>query len=108
MQIYSQETMSSSRARTTSPLEFPLQLSGLRTQHSIHENTSSIPGLAQWVKDLVLYKYGSDLSLLWLQCRPAAAALILPLAQEFPYATGEALKRKKKKNLEAFLINLRS
>ena len=26
--------------------------------------------------------------------KPAAAALILPLAQELPYATGEAIKRK--------------
>ena len=39
----------------------------------------------------------SDLVLLWLWCRPAAVALIEPLAWEFPYASGTALKRKKKK-----------
>ena len=31
---------------------------------------------------------------LWLWCRPAAAALIWPLAWELPYATGAALKNK--------------
>ena len=35
--------------------------------------------------------------LLWLWCRPATAALIQPIVWEFPYAAGEALKRKKKK-----------
>jgi len=35
--------------------------------------------------------------LLWLWCRPAAAALIRPIAWELPYAAGVALKRKKKK-----------
>ena len=34
--------------------------------------------------------------LLWLWYRLAAAAPVLPLAWEFPYATGAALKRKKK------------
>ena len=35
-------------------LEFPLQLGGLRGLHSVYENVGSIPGLAQWVKDLAL------------------------------------------------------
>ena len=35
---------------------------------------------------------GSDPTLLWLWCRPAAAALIRP-----PYAEGVALKKDKKK-----------
>ena len=42
----------------------------------------------------------SDPLLLWLWCRLAAAALIQSLAWEFPYATGAALKRQKKKNLD--------
>ena len=39
------------------------------------------------------YKYNSDPALLWLWCRPAAAALIRPLAWELPYAVGAALKK---------------
>ena len=33
-------------------------------------------------------------ALLWLWCRPAAVALIRPLAREPPYAVGAALKSK--------------
>ena len=44
-----------------------------------------IPGLAQWVKDLAL---------LWLGCRPAAAAPIGPLAWDPPYASGAKNDRK--------------
>ena len=43
---------------------------------------------------------GSDPVLLWLWCRPVAAALIRPLAWEPPYAVGSTLekaKRQKKK-----------
>ena len=38
---------------------------------------------------------GSDLALLWLWCRPVAAALIRPLAWEPPYATRVALEKAK-------------
>ena len=39
---------------------------------------------------------GSDPALLWLRCRPAATALIQPLAWEPPYAMGSALEKTKR------------
>ena len=54
------------------------------------EVVGSIPGLAQWVKDLAR---GSDP--VFLCYRAAAVALIRPLAWEPPYAMGAALKRQK-------------
>ena len=44
----------------------------------------------------IVSRHGSDLALLWLWCRPAAATSIRPLAWELPYAMGVALKRQKK------------
>ena len=68
-----------------------------------HEVTGSIPGLAQWVKEsgvamscAVGHRHNSDPKLLWLWCRPAATALIRPLAWEPPYAKGAALKKAKR------------
>ena len=82
--------------------EFPLWLGWLRTQHSggslsgtaemnptsNHEDGGSIPASLSGLRIRRCCE-------LW--CRPAAAALIQPLAWELPYATGMALKRKKKK-----------
>ena len=42
----------------------------------------------------VVCRHGSDLALLWQGCRPAAVALIGPLAWEPPYATDAVLKSK--------------
>ena len=53
---------------------------------SSHEDLSSIPGPAQWVKDLALLS-------LW--CRPVATAPIGPLAWEPPNAAGATLKGQK-------------
>ena len=42
-------------------------------------------------------RYSSYSELVWLWCRPAAVALIGPLAWEPPYVTSAALKRQKEK-----------
>ena len=75
---------------------------------NIHEDVGSIPGLAQ-CKDLALPQAASvdcgcssDLALLWLWCRPAAAAPVGPLAWELKYATGVALKKKKERKVCVF------
>ena len=68
-----------------------------------HEGVGLIPGLAQWIKDLVLpmscgagCRLGLDPALLWLWHRLEAAALIRPLAWEPPCAAGAAQEMAKK------------
>ena len=59
----------------------PAATQRVKNPTSIHEDVGSIPGLTQRFKDLAL---------LWLGCRPAAAAPIWSLAWGLPYATGVA------------------
>ena len=68
----------------------PVVAQQVKNPTSIHADTGSIPGLTQWVKDPVLqthcadvfihcgidHRHSSDPALLWLWCRPAAAAPI--------------------------------
>ena len=42
------------------------------------------------------HRLNSDPALLWLWCRPAAAAPIRPVAWDPPYAAGAALKKAKR------------
>ena len=70
---------------------------------SIHEDVGSIPVLAQWVKvsGIVVscgvgLRHSSNVELLWLWRRLAAAAPIQLLAQKLPYAAHVALKSKNK------------
>ena len=74
--------------------------SRLRTQLSIREDVGSI---SQWVKGLMLlqaagigHRFRLDMVLLRMWHRLAAAALVQPLAQELPYATGVPQQGKKK------------
>ena len=59
----------------------------------------SNPSPPQWIKDPVLPQAATQVAdAAWiLQCRPAAAVLIPPLAWELPYVADGALKKKKKK-----------
>ena len=85
-------------------MEFPwwhsglwIQLVSLRMQFW---SLASVSGLRiRRFHELRCRSHGSDLVLLWLWPRSAAASLIGPLAWELLYAIGVALKRQKKRKL---------
>ena len=67
----------------------------------VHWPLVSISGLMIWHCHNLQCRSQMELrALLWLWCRPAAAALIRPLAWELPYAMGSSLKSQKKKEEE--------
>ena len=83
-------------------LGVPTVAQQVKNPTSIHEAAGSIPDLTQWVKDPasvasscgIGHRCGSDLVLLWLWDRPAAATPIQPLAWERPYTSNVAIKTK--------------
>ena len=81
-------------------LEFLLCLRGLtEAEESVGMRVSSLVWLSGlriwcWHKPWHRLQMWLGPALLWLWCRPEAAAPIQPLAQELPYAAGSALNNK--------------
>ena len=86
--------------------KFQLWLSGLMIQlvsmRMQVQSLASLSGLRIWHCCKLQQRLQMQFGLLWLWCGPVAAspilslAWVLSLAWEFPYATGVALKKKKK------------
>ena len=88
----------------TSRIEFRSSLHGAVETNltRIHDRFSSWPCSAGWESGIAVScgvggRGSSDPELLWLWYRPAAAALIWPLAWEPPYAKGATLKKAEKR-----------
>ena len=86
-------------SRSHSSLEFLLWLSELRTQCSLCEDAGSIPGLAQWVKDLALLQAVAEIADAgWFQCCHdcgiglSGSSDSTP-AREIPHDAGVAIKK---------------
>ena len=81
-------------------VKFLLWLSGLRTWRCLCEDTGSIPGLGQWVKDQTSCSIGhrcsSDSVLLWLKCRSQLQLRFDP-GQGTSICRGCSYKKKKEK-----------
>ena len=100
MDILQNQRRSLGRNKNILSREFPLWLSGLRTRLvSIRMQIWSLASLGRlriwhYYSYSVVHRCSLDPALLWLWLRPTAAAPIRALAQEIPYATGTALKKK--------------
>ena len=74
--------------------EFPLWLGMLVSMRMQVASLVLLSGLRIWCAASCStdHRFSWDPCLLWLWCRPAAAAAIGPLAWELPYATGVDVK----------------
>ena len=86
--------------------QIQIQLVSMRTQVP---SLASLSGLRIWHWRELWCRFQTwlDSALLWLLCRPAATALISPLAWELIYTTGVALKRPKKQKTKKQNLMLR-
>ena len=80
-------------------VEVPVVTQQVKNPTSILEDVVSIPGLAQWVKDLAWLQMwlGCGVAVTMEQAGSCTPRPLLTLAREFPYAVDVALKKKKKK-----------
>ena len=90
----------------------PVVTQWVKNPTNLHEDADSIPGLAQWIKDLAVPQataYVADVARIQCYCGCGvglSCSSDLTPDQELPYAAGVAVKRKKgrKRNKHMFLI----